>query len=149
MRRGHICSYFSKKCWRELTRTHIVIGDIACDVRRWSDEMIKKRDEARNKNKRIHKKSKTNCRKSDEKGAKISPFFPDINRHHTSPRRPFCVCFEKFRYSGGEADRTFFFQHFPTVCLCKSIRDEANISLLQVDFTWIFVYLPLPNKLKL
>ena len=53
-----------------LARTQIVIGDIVCDVRSWSDEMTKKRDEARIKNKRIQKKSKKYCRKSDEKGAK-------------------------------------------------------------------------------
>ena len=53
-----------------LARTQIVIVDIASDVRSSSPELMKKRDEARNKNKRIWKKSKKNCRKSAKKGAK-------------------------------------------------------------------------------
>ena len=51
-----------------LARTHIVIGDIVCDVRSSTHEMMKKRDEARNKNKRIRKKSKNELTKKRLKG---------------------------------------------------------------------------------
>ena len=63
---SHLMIFFVKV----LARIQIVIVAIACDVRSWTHEMKKKRDEARNKNKRIQKKSKKNCRKSVKKGAK-------------------------------------------------------------------------------
>ena len=56
-------------CFKKvLARTQIVIGDIACDVRSSIHEMMKKRDEARIKNKRKWKKSENKLSEKRQKG---------------------------------------------------------------------------------